>query len=152
MARAIRKYGEDRMDIRVLVIADDWRYLCNLERSAIEAFKTMTPFGYNLTSGGEGAPGTIRTPEFRRRMSEARKGQGLGNKRALGYRHTAEAKAKISAALAKRRLSSESKAKIGRSKIGNKYAVGRIYTQEQRDKIAESNRATWAKNHANIAT
>ncbi len=52
--KAIRKYGKDSCIVRTLVIADDWKYLQELEIRAIKKFKTNPPFGYNLTKGGEG--------------------------------------------------------------------------------------------------
>jgi hypothetical protein len=70
---AIRKYGHENVVVETLVVADDWDYLCSLEKSAIAAFCTMSPHGYNLTSGGEGVVGRKATNEQRARMSAAQK-------------------------------------------------------------------------------
>lgn len=53
--RAMRKYGYDKFVAKELVRANDWSYLCDLERKAIVAFETATPLGYNAAEGGEGA-------------------------------------------------------------------------------------------------
>ncbi len=55
--RAIRKHGPDAFSMRVLVIADDWEYLCMLEKRAIVAYETKAPRGYNATDGGDGVSG-----------------------------------------------------------------------------------------------
>lgn len=52
--RSIRKHGVEKFKLDVLVKSDDWDYLCLLECAAIQAFNTIFPDGYNLTSGGEG--------------------------------------------------------------------------------------------------
>lgn len=55
---------------------------------------------HNRTDGGEGKTGRIVSLETHRRMSEAQKGnkKALGHKNHLGYRHTTEWKAQMSAA------------------------------------------------------
>jgi hypothetical protein len=54
---AVRKYKPENFLVKTLVIANDWDYLCDLERKAIVAFKTRHPLGYNMTDGGEGVVG-----------------------------------------------------------------------------------------------
>lgn len=54
---AMRKYGASNFDFRVLAVIGNWDSLCALEKHAIVAFNTRSPFGYNLTEGGDGAPG-----------------------------------------------------------------------------------------------
>lgn len=66
---AIRKHGQDKFQVKTLVIADDWDYLCDLEKKAIVAYGTMVPNGYNLTSGGEGVVGRVHTEDAALRMS-----------------------------------------------------------------------------------
>lgn len=51
---AIKQYGKKSFDVRTLVIADDWNYLCELEKRAIAAFGTFGHGGYNQTIGGDG--------------------------------------------------------------------------------------------------
>lgn len=52
--RSMRKHGFENFKFSILVISNDWNYLCLLERLSIRAFDTIFPKGYNLTSGGEG--------------------------------------------------------------------------------------------------
>lgn len=54
LGAAIRKYGAESASVQTLVIADDWKYLCDLEKKAIVAFNTKSPYGYNMTEGGDG--------------------------------------------------------------------------------------------------
>lgn len=136
--RAIRKYGDNSFTICPMVFSNDWKYLCDLERRAIVSFGTRTPNGYNVTAGGEGVLGVKKTAQQRQQMSEARKGQQLGNKHALGYRHTEETRLKISHAGIARIVGSDTRAKISASKIGNTYNVGRRVSPATRIKISES--------------
>jgi len=120
----------------VLVVASDWEYLCELEQKAIAAFGTMAPGGFNLTAGGEGAPGQIWTPEQRAKMSIARKGKGTGPRpHARGWSHDAEAKRKISEAGKGREFSEETRAKIGAIHVGNTYNLGSVRSDESRAKM-----------------
>lgn len=67
---ALNKYP-GQAELEVLVVADDWDYLCALEQKAIELFVTRKPFGYNLTEGGEGTPGHRMSPESREKQRQA---------------------------------------------------------------------------------
>lgn len=69
---AIRKYGAENFYVKTLLIADDWNYLCEIERRAIVSFKTFSPDGYNLTPGGEGVVGS-RDSRVRALISIAQK-------------------------------------------------------------------------------
>lgn len=130
---AIRKYGS--FEMLTLMVASDWSYLCEIERRAIVAFGTRAPLGYNMTDGGEGVVGVVRTEEQRRRASESRKGKpGVSRP---GWKHTEDAKAKIAAAGIGRKFSPESRAKIGVTKIGNKYGAVPC-SDEKRAKISSA--------------
>lgn len=73
LQRAIRKYGADKFLLETLVKADDWGFLCDLERKAIKAYGSKFPTGYNLTDGGEGVIGKTVSEETRKKMSESQK-------------------------------------------------------------------------------
>ena len=134
---AIRKYGRQGFSAKVLVFASDWNYLCELEKKAISNFGTRAPGGYNLTDGGEGFLGQIFTPERRAKMSEVRRGKGVGPRpHARGWHHTEEAKLKISEAGKGREFSEERRAKIGATKVGNTYNLGSKRTEESRAKMS----------------
>jgi hypothetical protein len=134
--RAMRKYGEGAFKCRVLVRSDNWDYLCLLEQRAIVAFGTRYPTGYNLTDGGEGNVGY--------KMADDEKKPPL-----RGHEGTAPQlyspcwmEAYGRGAPANRgswpwpRVCAERRARIGRTKLGNTYNVGRTVSEETRKKIA----------------
>lgn len=69
---ALRKYGPETFSVRTLVVCDDWDYLCILEVKAIASFGTLSPSGYNISTGGDGVTGP-RDEEFKRKVSVAQK-------------------------------------------------------------------------------
>ncbi len=99
---AIRKHGVENALFTILAIGQGRDYLATLERRAIAVFGTRAPFGYNLTDGGDGAP--------------------KGHRYRVGHKHSAEAKAKMSASRMGRVMSEETRAKIGIAHLGNKHA------------------------------
>ena len=154
--RAWRKYGEPVLTV-LAVIEDE--LLCETEIKAIAVFKTLAPGGYNLTLGGEGAPGRVlsletraklsiatrkaMTPERCARQSAANLGRthtpetrvklsaaSKGNQNRLGLKHTVEARAKIGAKSAGRSASQETRAKMSKSQRGHPVSL------EQRAKLS----------------
>lgn len=83
---AIRKYGWDNFKKEVLV-EGTFAYVKDLEVKAIAVFNTFAPNGYNLTKGGDGITGVT-------------------------FKHTDEAKAKISAASLSMSAESHEKASV----------------------------------------
>ncbi|NZD50562.1 NUMOD3 domain-containing DNA-binding protein [Rhizobium leguminosarum] len=73
----------------------------------------------NMTDGGEGTSGVIRSMETRAKLSISL----MGNTNTIG-----------------RTLSSESRAKIGATKVGNTYFLGKQHSDEARAKIADGAR------------
>ena len=98
--RAIEKYGQDAFTYEILhdgIIPD---FLDILEIEAIAKFNTLSPHGYNLTTGGEGGSPSdetrqkhleaIRHPEVRQKHLEATKGEnnpmyGKSHRERTGY-------------------------------------------------------------------
>ena len=80
--RAIRRYGPDAFEWRVVLVASSRRVLDHMESEYIEEFKTLNPSGYNLKGGGACSVYSIasrkkmsdsqkkRSPEIQRRMNE----------------------------------------------------------------------------------
>lgn len=132
--RALRKYGHENAKVTTLVLADAWDYLVDLERKVIALFKTKAPHGYNMTDGGEGSLGYKHTPEALKKMGTVHRGQKHHTQP-----HSAEAKAKMSAAATGRKLSEATKAKIGAASRGNKYALGRKLSDEHKQAISNAN-------------
>jgi len=107
----------------------------------------------NMTDGGEGALGLIRSEETRQKMSEANKGkirseetrQKIG-KTSKGRTHKKESKQKISEAnkgmvgwLKGKTMPEETRKKISESLKGEKHhAFGKTFSEEIRKKISES--------------
>lgn len=116
---AILKYGWDNIKHEVLHEGLTREQACEYEKRYIEEYNaTDKRFGYNLTSGGETgfAPGE----EVRRKMSESQKKswelhperrEELAG-RAANYRHSEEAKKKISDANKRRHYTDETKKKM----------------------------------------
>jgi len=80
--------------------------------------------------------GRIFTPETRAKISISK----IGNKNMLGYKHTKEARDKLSKALLGKNKgkirSPEFCARVGRAGIGNKYALGFKHSPETRAKMS----------------
>ncbi len=79
--RAIRKYGVEAFQVEVLFTTKttDPCELNDMETFFIVLQSYKNENGYNMTLGGKGASGK-RTPEQCRRISEGRKGVGVGRK------------------------------------------------------------------------
>lgn len=72
LARATRKYGWGSFDLTILAETDDANTAWNiLEPKYITEYQTNKPeYGYNLTQGGEGAPGRKLSPLSKQRMRD----------------------------------------------------------------------------------
>jgi hypothetical protein len=116
---SITKHGASAALVETLVVADDWKYLCDLERRAIAAFGTRAPNGLNLTDGGDGA--------------------SAGSAHHAGFKHSPETKAKMSAAKLGVKRSPEHCAKISAALLGNKYTLGRTLSDAHKQAISASN-------------
>lgn len=130
-ANAIKKHGWDNFNHEILWGGLTLEQANELEPFIIQEFNTLVPNGYNLTPGGlnhvchqltrekistanKGKPGPNKGKKMRPRTEEEKE-------RARKYRHTKEAKEKISAALKCRirtPVSAETKEKISVSKKG----------------------------------
>ena len=104
LGAAIRKYGAENFVLETLATAPDDVEAVALERAFIVAYGTLTPKGYNLTSGGEFAKNI--TEEVRQKMR--------------GRVVSAETRAKISHNNKNRIVSAETRAKMSASRKGKK--------------------------------
>jgi group I intron endonuclease len=136
--RAIRKYGENSFSAEVLLIADDWDFICEMERRAIVAFKARFPGGYNLTDGGESGYSYTHTPAERAWQKMWRKDHWNGGHRPAGWHHTEDAKRRIAEAGRGRVFDEHTRARIGATHVGNTYNVGRECSPATRAKISAS--------------
>lgn len=136
-ANALRKYG-NKMIWEVHTEVETWEEACELEQFLIAGFASCNPkYGYNQTLGGEGS---------------------FGGKGPTGYKHTLEAKAKMSAAkkgkqpwLGKKHTT-ESIAKIKRNRPVGHIAHTTKHSEESKIKMSIAKKAGWArrKNHVII--
>lgn len=150
IGKAIRKYGRENFKIKVLEKCYSYDELNAAEMKWIKKLNTKDPNGYNKTDGGEGIlnPAT----STREKLAQA----GMGNKHALGRKHTEDEKRRISETQKGRTFSQEHKAKISAAKKGTVLSEetkkkmsakrkGRKFTDEHKAKIAEARKAYWAK-------
>jgi group I intron endonuclease len=113
---AITKHGREAFVVSVLAETDSLDELNRSEAHHIEGRNTITPFGYNLTTGGENY---IRSSLTRARMAKA----------STGRKYSDESKLKMS--LSRRGKLSEKQAKHLRQ-MQNAH-IGSHHTQEWRE-------------------
>jgi len=133
IARAIAKYGADAFDYVKEATLPTFQEMLIAERIAI-AFNRPA---FNLTAGGDGALGAVRTPEQRAKLSAAAKARGVhpgllaaAVKANTGRKHSEETKAKIGAANLGQRRTPEQRARMSAVKQGH---VGTRWTDERRE-------------------
>lgn len=112
----LNKYGEESILVGKMECSTE-NIAFDLERGLIKRLRKMGVRIVNLTDGGDGASGAIRSPETRAKMSVAQ----IGNKKSLGAVRSEETRAKMSA-----------------GKIGNQWNVGREYSLETKIKKSRS--------------
>lgn len=163
--RAMRKYGIENFQIRIVDESEDEKLTLNvLEPKWIQKLKDDGHELYNLTEGGDGIPGLTHSDETRRKMSESQRGKKLTEdakqkirEANLGKSHSDETRKKLSeinrgkpkpprteehcrklreAAQARGSMSEEHKARISASMRESKN-VGHPIDEETRARIAE---------------
>lgn len=149
---AIRKYGFENFTIKPIAIVGTKWELDLYEIGLIRSLNTKVPNGYNLTDGGEGAVGAVRSKETRNRMSEAAQGHVVDDltrrkisESRLGKRHSSETLVLMSSVQTGERNNhfghrhtEASIARMSSAKIGNKNALGHKHSEESRRKMSES--------------
>jgi hypothetical protein len=98
---------------------------------------------HNMTNGGEGSSGAIRSEETKKKISEANKGKIFSEetKRKLSEAHknpTEETRIKMSEANKGKIFSEETKKKISEALKGNTYCLGRTLSEETKRKMSEA--------------
>jgi len=149
--RALTKYGAQAFKKDILVYCQNKDEANHYEKLLVEKLNTRTPYGYNITVGGESRMGMTHTPEAIEKIRAASTGR-LHSKEAkqkireahIGVRHTPEVLERISAKLKGREgtfkghtHSDEAKQKI--SENGKKLA----HTDEVKQNIAEASKKMW---------
>lgn len=87
--KALAKYGLNNFSYWILDRGSTLEELNEKERYWIAEYDCLWPNGYNLTVGGDGVKGYRHTGEYKRKMSEAKKGKMIGeNNPFYGKKHT----------------------------------------------------------------
>lgn len=145
----------------VLCVTDSRKEAAALEEALVGPEQVDDEMCLNLCDGGGGGPhGRPLSPETKAKISEKLTGRAVSDKtrsrmsasRKLqdppipkGFRHTAETRAKISAALKGRKHSAEHVANGAAARKGNKNALGHKLSNEAKGKISSARRAHEAK-------
>lgn len=139
---AIKKYGKENFIIKEIDGANSLTELNYLEEHYIYINNCIAPNGYNLTNGGLNH---IRSEETRKKLSIAHTGRPSPRKGILmsdeqksklkGRVFTKEHRDNIGKTSKGRYPSEESRRKMSKSRMGNKYSVGRKLSQETIDKM-----------------
>ncbi len=145
---AIRMYGPDAFEFKMLAIGPAGGWLSEMEIRTIKAYDSFNA-GYNDTKGGEGTVGSkarlgkTHTPEARAKISAARRGKPGGR---LGCRNTPEHNEKVRQANLGKKLSVEHRAAISASQKGRSaHNKGVKHTDVHRMNQSTAQKIRWAK-------
>lgn len=129
--RAIKKYGKDAFEYKVLVYCEGKDYLNDLEVNAIAAYNSIVPNGFNIEIGGGNAP---LADHVKKAVAEANK------KRVI----TDEYRKKLSD-VHKARWAAMSEEQVSKYReLGRIKNLGKPMSDEQKKKISETRKARFA--------
>lgn len=119
-----------RPEIRLIDIADSWSELCEMEIGLICKYRQK----YNITNCSDGGDGNYGYKPSLETLEKLRSSH-------LGYSPTDDARRNMSEAQRNRPpMSDKCRLKIGASKVGNKYWLGRKHTPETMKKLFDAKR------------
>ncbi len=129
IGRAIKKYGWDNIEHKILKRGLTQEEANKLEKEYIKKLNTQYPNGYNITKGGEGRAGYHKphTQETKIKISKTKTGIKLGPHTDIWKKHISEGKLKSN-----HKHSEETKNKISKNRKGI------LHTQESKDKISKT--------------
>ena len=134
--RAIEKYGQDAFTYKILHDGIIPEFLDMLEIEAIAKFNTLSPHGYNLTTGGGGG---FPSDETRQKHLEAIRHPEVRQKHLEAMRHP-EVRQKLSKASTGKRHTDETRRKMSESREGAKNPMyGKPRSDDTKRKISEAN-------------
>ena len=121
LTEAIKKYGKEQFYVELITECESVENAYELEQYYIKEYNTKVPNGYNLTDGGDGIFGWEPTDEYRQMCSKNTKKLHQDRRTGMyGKKH-----------------SEETKKKMSYSAIGNKNCLGRVLSEESKQKISE---------------
>lgn len=131
--KAIKKYGFDAFVFTHIADAFDEESACAIERLLIAEHNTKAPYGYNLTSGGEGMFNP--SSEVREKIATANKNRSAESranmsKKLTGLKASEETKEKQRLKKIGSKKTEETKKKMSQSLIGNTRMVGKKHSPE----------------------
>ncbi len=132
LCKALRKYGWKSFDLAEIAVPLSADNLGILESILVKQYGSRTPFGYNMTDGGDGTPGRRHSDEAKKKISAASKGHCL----------SLESRQKISSAHIGKRLSFEHRQKLSAAKTGRKRP---LRTAEHCARISAGLRSAWLR-------
>jgi len=86
---AILEHGAKNFLVEKLMMCSTETLAHNLERMLIKQYQTKTPYGYNMTSGGQGTLGFVATLEHKQKLRANHKGMS-------GKKHSQKTKRNMS--------------------------------------------------------
>ena len=136
LSRAVREYGKSAFLYEIVEDNIPHEHLAARERYWVAHLDTMSPNGYNLTSGGERVK--IVSANTRKKLSDALKGEKNPN---YGKIRSHEHRRRLSEANTGKTHTPESRRKISESKKGeNNPNYGKPRSPETRQKMSESHK------------
>jgi len=130
VGRAFRKYGEPKIKI---LYKGKLQKCLDKEIQFIREFDTLSPNGYNLTSGGEGLFNP--SEEVRMKLSNSAKNQDITKFQTAGI----EARRGKPGPRKGKIVSLESRRLMSKAKLGNiPWNKGRSWTEEERKKLSSA--------------
>lgn len=121
MYSAIQKYGVENFTVEVIENVSESSLLNEREIHWISYFNTMSPNGYNLTSGGMN--GRISADSTKEKLASYVRGKTGCNHPSFGHKKSKEWKEKQSLLMRNRLISSETRAKMSLGSFGKKNNV-----------------------------
>jgi len=150
--RAIRQYGEDKFTWEIIDQSMFPDHLSELEKFYIAKLKCRAPNGYNLTDGGEGTLGHVKSEETRRKLSASMKGKNTWSR---GCKLSEETKRKLSEVRIGEKNhfygckhSEETKLKLSKFRLGIRPSDAvRQKMRENSPHLSGSQHPMWGKKH-----
>jgi len=127
LVRAIKKYGKNNFEIKVLCRCNTVEEMNHREQHYIKLFNTLSPNGYNLLPGGRNS---LHTSETKAKISRANKGK----------RKSREWVRKLTEPKIGRPLSEAHKRKLRIARKGKQPNLGKRFSKSWRRKIGLASR------------